>query len=58
MCKNNKYVCTTQPNEQEVTFSYMDTDAQPGVNYYCIRAIQDDGQIAWSLPIWVEQLKG
>jgi hypothetical protein len=28
-------------------------DAQPGENYYYVRVIQKDGQMAWSSPIWV-----
>jgi hypothetical protein len=54
VCKNNTYVYSAQPNEQDVTFTYMDSDAQPGVSYYYIRVIQEDGQIAWSSPIWME----
>ncbi len=54
VCKNNTYVYSAQPDKQDVTFTYMDSDAQPGVNYYYIRVIQEDGQIAWSSPICVE----
>ncbi|MFQ5810674.1 MAG: hypothetical protein ACE5JM_13755, partial [Armatimonadota bacterium] len=54
VCKNNQYVYSAQPDKQDVTFTYMDNDAQAGVNYYYIRVIQEDGQIAWSSPIWVE----
>ena len=52
--KNNTFVHTSQPMQQEVEFTFTDTRAadQPE-NYYYVRATQADDQIAWSSPIWV-----
>ena len=27
--------------------------AEPGLSWYYVRAIQDDGELAWGSPIWV-----
>ena len=36
-----------------VSFEFTDADPSPGESYYYVRVQQDDGQIAWSSPIWV-----
>ena len=51
--KNNTYVHKLDPNRQDVTFEYVDEAAQPGESYYYVRAVQTDGQVVWSSPIWV-----
>ena len=51
--KNEEVIFTTAPNRQEVDLTYVDQDATPGSSYYYVRVIQDDRQIAWSSPIWV-----
>jgi hypothetical protein len=51
--KNNQFLHNLQNLEQEVDFSFVDTNADSGESYYYVRLIQEDGQIAWSSPIWV-----
>jgi len=51
--KNNTFLHTRQPLEQEVTFTYADNAAAAGESYYYVRVIQVDNEIAWSSPIWV-----
>lgn len=51
--KNNKYIHKLDPNRQDVDFQYVDEAIQPGESYYYVRAIQTDGQVVWSSPIWV-----
>lgn len=58
--KNNGYVYETAPRDREVDFTWQDvnTPAQPrqapsSLHYYYVRLEQDDGQLAWSSPIWV-----
>ena len=53
--KNEQIVYTSHPNQEEYTFEYRDRDFEPGSNYYYIRVVQNDGQVAWSSPIWVER---
>ena len=51
--KNEEVIFTTSPDRQEVNLTYVDQDATPGSSYYYVRVIQDDRQIAWSSPIWM-----
>ena len=51
--KNEEVIFTTTPNRQDVELTYVDQDAVAGTSYYYVRVIQDDRQIAWSSPIWV-----
>jgi hypothetical protein len=52
--KNQKFVYTGRPNTEDVRLRFVDHDFQPGANYYYVRVLQNDGQLAWSSPIWVE----
>ena len=51
--KNQEIIYTANPDAQEITLTFVDQDATPGTSYYYIRVLQDDRQIAWSSPIWV-----
>ncbi len=51
--KNEEVVFTTTPNQKDVELTFMDQDATSGTSYYYVRVLQDDHQIAWSSPIWV-----
>jgi hypothetical protein len=52
--KNNTFVHTSQPMQQEVEFTFNDARAADRAeNYYYVRLIQADDQMAWSSPIWV-----
>ncbi|MDE0105504.1 MAG: DUF3604 domain-containing protein [Bryobacterales bacterium] len=52
--KNEQIVYTSHPNQEQYSFEYTDRNFEAGSNYYYIRALQNDGQVAWSSPIWVE----
>ena len=51
--KDNTFVYTAQPDVSEVTFTYTDADIEPGTHYYYVRVIQQDDNMAWGSPIWV-----
>lgn len=51
--KDNSFVYTAHPGVQEVTFSYSDPGIETGTHYYYVRVIQDDGNMAWASPIWI-----
>lgn len=51
--KGNTFIYTSNPEKREVEFTYKDTRLEPGTSYYYVRVQQEDGQIAWSSPIWV-----
>ena len=52
--KDNTYVYSASPGVREVSFAFRDADATPGESYYYVRVQQEDGQMAWASPIWVE----
>ena len=51
--KNQAFVLPRHNLESDVSFEFSDAEPTPGENYYYVRVQQDDGQIAWSSPIWV-----
>ncbi|MFX1423018.1 MAG: DUF3604 domain-containing protein [Promethearchaeota archaeon] len=42
-----------KPASNHVTFEYTDREVNQGVNAYYVRVLQDDGEKAWSSPIFV-----
>ncbi|MFQ5929809.1 MAG: hypothetical protein ACE5MK_08915, partial [Acidobacteriota bacterium] len=54
LIKNQQFIYTTRPLAKGASFQFVDTDFQPGQNYYYVRVLQQDGQLAWASPIWVE----
>ena len=53
--KNQSFVYTSHPGTKETRFDFADQDYAAGQNYYYVRVMQDDGQLAWSSPIWVKK---
>ncbi len=51
--RNNQFVYHQKPGAREAEFTFTDTEAKPGESYYYVRVVQDDGQMAWSSPLWV-----
>ena len=52
--KDFVYAYSTEPNRQRVEFEWTDDERRPrGLSWYYVRALQDDGQLAWASPIWV-----
>lgn len=53
--KNGKSLHVVKPDEMSISFSYTDTNHERDTDYYYLRVIQKDSELAWSSPIWVEQ---
>ncbi len=53
--KNNTFLHNRQNLGREVSFTFVDNEAESGESYYYVRVIQVDGEIAWSSPIWVNK---
>ncbi len=51
--KNQAFVYTNQRLPRDVEFTYEDADKEAGEDYYYVRVQQNDGNVAWSSPIWV-----
>ena len=52
--KNEQIIYKSHPNQEEYAFEFRDRGFTAGSNYYYIHVVQNDGQVAWSSPIWVE----
>jgi hypothetical protein len=52
--KNQRIIYSGRPNARTVDLEFSDHDFETGANYYYVRVLQHDGQLAWSSPIWVE----
>jgi len=53
--KDFKYAFSTEPHKARVEFQWTDAErGRPGdLSWYYVRAIQEDGELAWASPIWV-----
>jgi hypothetical protein len=53
--KDFRYAFSTEPHQSKVEFQWTDTErGQPaGLSWYYVRAIQEDGELAWASPIWI-----
>ncbi len=51
--RNNEFIYNTDPKGRNTTFTFRDNKAVKSVSYYYVRVQQEDGQMAWSSPIWV-----
>lgn len=51
--RNNAPLRTETPGKEQVDLAFVDTLPQPGLNWYYARITQEDGEIAWSSPVWV-----
>ena len=52
--KDNTFAYTAHPGVREITLSYSDSDVERGTHYYYVRVIQEDNNMAWGSPIWIE----
>jgi hypothetical protein len=52
--KNGKFVYSSEPNSNDIEFTYVDNSPQTGESWYYVRAMQFDRNLAWSSPIWVK----
>jgi hypothetical protein len=53
--KSGKFIYTSHPGEKEARFELTDREYGPGESWYYVRVLQQDGQLAWSSPMWVKK---
>jgi hypothetical protein len=53
--KNGKFIYTARPGEKQARFELTDREFSPGESWYYTRVLQEDGQMAWSSPMWVKK---
>ena len=51
LVRNHKVDYTTEPATKQVEFEYTDHQLSLGENFYHVRALQTNDEIAWSSPI-------
>jgi hypothetical protein len=51
--RNAESIYRPEVDSQEIDIKYRDLDPLPGESYYYVRLRQEDGQTAWSSPIWM-----
>ena len=53
LVRNNRYIYATSPRKREIELKYTDMEPAAGLNYYYFRILQDDGEVAWASPVWI-----
>jgi hypothetical protein len=51
--RDKSFIYTTRPQTKSIRFSFTDTGKGAGQSWYYVRVLQEDGQLAWSSPIWI-----
>jgi hypothetical protein len=52
--KDFVHVYSTEPHAPRVEFSWTDEERRPpGLSWYYVRVLQEDGALAWGSPMWV-----
>ncbi|MBM3814335.1 MAG: hypothetical protein FJW20_22150 [Acidimicrobiia bacterium] len=51
--RDNQYIFSAEPNGETYTLRYRENQLTPGEHYYYVRVEQQDGNMAWSSPVWV-----
>jgi hypothetical protein len=55
--KDSSVVATLRPGKAEYQGAWTDKEPGEGVHYYYIRVLQEDGEIAWASPMWIDYRK-
>ena len=54
--KDFAYVYSTEPKTERVAFEWSDEEPRTtGLSWYYVRAIQEDGELAWGSPFWIHR---
>lgn len=51
--KNNKSIHQVNPVGRTASLTYTDTAPNTDFDYYYVRVVQEDTELAWSSPIWI-----
>jgi len=53
LVRNNEYIYSAEPKQQTIALKHTDDEPKKGTNQYYFRLVQDDGEVAWASPVWV-----
>jgi len=54
--RNNDVVHTSRPGTKKKELEFVDAEPPDGPAYYYVRITQQDGEMAWSSPVWLGRL--
>ncbi len=54
ICRSNEFVYSSSPGGSVASIEFVDQQPLDGQSFYYLRVTQDDGEIAWSSPVWIE----
>ena len=54
LIRDGEYIYKAEPGRQRSELSFVDNEAAPGPHWYYVRVEQEDEELAWSSPIWVD----
>ena len=52
--KDSEVVATFQPGKADYRGRWTDPQPSQGVHYYYVRVQQEDTELAWSSPMWID----
>ncbi len=55
--KDKKFIYTSRPGTRQLNVNFTDTQSGPGESWYYARVLQEDGQLAWSSPVWINMAR-
>jgi len=55
--RDSEVVETIKPGKAEFRGTWTEPRPQAGVHYYYVRVEQQDGQLAWASPLWIDYAK-
>ncbi|HEX4129362.1 MAG TPA: hypothetical protein VHZ24_04915 [Pirellulales bacterium] len=53
LIRNGQYIYASSPGKRDVDVTYTDMQPEAGTNYYYFRLLQDNGEVAWASPVWI-----
>jgi hypothetical protein len=54
LIKTGKFIYAARPGSSQASCEFTDRNFLPEKAWYYARVLQQDGQLAWSSPIWIE----
>lgn len=54
ICRNNRFIYAQKPDGNNAEFTFRDTEPLTGRSYYYMRVTQQDGEMGWTSPVWID----
>ncbi|MDE0623150.1 MAG: DUF3604 domain-containing protein [Bryobacterales bacterium] len=55
ICRSNEFVYSTSPSESVAAIEFADQQPIEGPSFYYLRVTLEDGEIAWTSPVWLQE---